>query len=158
MFRAMRTEHWWQLESQSQETLPPVPVPDHLAIRWFENELRAEDQEWKRYFEVFSITPFTVVYEELIAEPPRVMRNILDWLGLSEVPTPQIKPRLARQSNPASEQDLSEYLTIRDSLPAKPPGWQWSFHRRAFGWPDQPPAGVPQTTPTIPSTGDLSPL
>jgi LPS sulfotransferase NodH len=143
MFRAMRSEQWWELTgppaSGPARPSQPEPVPDHLAIRWFEEDLRIEDAEWRRYFEVFGITPFTVVYEELAANPETVLRAVFQWLGRPELEVGDSEPRIRRQAGPETDRTLTEYLTLRDALPARPPGWQWSFRRRAFGVPDDNP-------------------
>jgi trehalose 2-sulfotransferase len=68
MFRAMRSDQWWEFAepptAEPAERNDPAPVPDCLAVHWFEEDLRREDAEWRRYFEVFRIVPFTITYEE----------------------------------------------------------------------------------------------
>ncbi len=151
MFRAMRSDQWWELAEpptvEPAERSGPAPVPDYLAVRWFEDDLRSEDGEWRRYFEVFGIVPFTITYEELATDPYPALEAIFDWL---EIPGPNLqglRPRVRRQADAETERTLADYLTLRDSLPPRPPEWRWSFPRRAFGLPDDQTAEVPPDPP-----------
>lgn len=167
MFRAMRSDQWWDFSgpppsdasqpSEASQPTEPDPVPDFLAIRWFEQHLTAEDAEWRRFFEVFGIAPFVVAYEDLTVDPAGVLRAIFEWLGMSEIEMAESKPRIRRQADTATERTLAEYLTLRDSLPLIPPGWQWSFDRRAFGIHDP---GSIDRSPTgwSPPVDEVTPL
>jgi LPS sulfotransferase NodH len=167
MFRAMRTERWWELddaptgpESTGPELTGPesAPFPDYLAIRWFEDGLRSEEAEWDRYFRVFGIVAHQVVYEDLVAQPQRVLRGVLDWLGLDQVAPPAGPSRLRRQADTETERILAEYLHIRDDLPSRPPGWQWSFQRGGFGFADRQPAADDARMVPPTAVSHLSPL
>ena len=166
-FKAMRTDHWWEraggpgttADAKAAAPAPapaPLEPPDHLAIRWFEEDLRHEDAEWQRFFYHFGLTRFAVAYEDLVADPRAVVRAVLDWLGFTDVAAPDRGSQLRRQADADSERALAEYLQIRDELPPRPPpGWQWSFTRRSFGLPDAaPPAtGQPPASPPAPGPG-----
>jgi LPS sulfotransferase NodH len=143
LFRALRTDTWWEhaAEAESEEVGQAVPSPtaDYLAIRWLEDFLAGQEAEWRRYFEVFAIEPLTVVYEQLCAEPVRVVRAVLDWLGLEGAAVSPGPSRLRRQADAETETMLVEYKDIRDSLPPCPPNWAWSFQRRTFVLVQRPP-------------------
>jgi LPS sulfotransferase NodH len=150
MFNAMRSGQWWQPATKGGPR--PVVAPDHLAIRWFEDHLTAEDAEWRRYFEVFGIDALEVVYEDLVADPSTVIQTVLDGFGVTGS-LPTAPPRVTRQADGHTERTLTEYAVLRAVLPARPRGWRWSFARQAFGLPDpveQPDLAGPP--------GDLSPL
>lgn len=152
MFRAMRSDQWWELAEpptvDSAGRSRPAPVPDYLAVRWFEDDLRSEDAEWRRYFDLFGIVPFTITYEELATEPYPALEAIFDWLEIPGLNLRGLRPRVRRQADAETERTLAEYLTLRDSLPPRPPEWRWSFRRRAFGLPDDDQtAGVPADVP-----------
>ena len=150
MFNAMRSGHWWQ--PATDEDPRPAVAPDHLAIRWFEDHLTAEDAEWRRYFEVFGIEAFEVVYEDLVADPAVVVGQVLEWFGVTGS-LPTAPPRVTRQAGGDSERSLTEYAVLRAVLPALPRGWRWSYTRQAFGLPD--PA---EKTEATGRPGELSPL
>jgi LPS sulfotransferase NodH len=178
MLRAMRSERWWQTDSSPpprEDRPPPAPedrprspedgpppgpemVPDYLSIRWFEDDLRGQDAEWRRYFATFGITVFAVVYEDLVADPRTIVRAILDWLGLPEAGVPELTTTLRRQADAETDRVLRDYLDLREVLPGRPPHWEWSFRRRAFGRPDEqaPPGGPPAIA--SPSMAPLSPF
>ena len=162
MFRAARTDRWWELATEGASAEagstvardePHVP-PDHLTIRWFEEELTEQDAEWLRYFRFFGIDPFVVVYEELVAEPRAIIRALLDWLGLEDTEAPAGDSRLRRQAGAETERTLLEYQQIRDSLPPRPPGWQWSFKRGSFG----PPVTTPRSKGARTDDGPTPPI
>jgi trehalose 2-sulfotransferase len=137
LFRALRTDVWWERAGEPGEPKQgePEPIPDYLVIRWLEDDLAWQDAQWRRYFEVFGLAAFAVVYEELCAEPGPVVRAVLDWLGLETAAALDGPSRLRRQADEATETALAEYMQIRDSLPSCPPGWTWSFERRTFASP-----------------------
>jgi LPS sulfotransferase NodH len=151
MFRAMRSDQWWEFsgppELDGRQPKEPDPAPDFLSIHWFEQHLMAEDAEWRRYFEVFGIAPFVVVYEDLVAAPHDVLRAVFDWLGMSEIDMGDVRPRIRRQADADTERTLAEYLSLRDSLPPIPAGWRWSFRRRGFGSDDETSSGPPTDRP-----------
>jgi LPS sulfotransferase NodH len=136
LFRALRTDTWWEHaaegEPEEQGQAAPELIADYLAIRWLEDVLVEQEAEWRRYFEVFAIEPLTVVYEQLCAEPGRVVRAVLDWLGLQGAVASEGPSRLRRQADAETETMLVEYRDIRGSLPPHPPSWAWSFERRTF--------------------------
>jgi LPS sulfotransferase NodH len=150
LFRALRSDVWWERADEPGAAVPtegePEPIPDYLAIRWLEDDLAWQEAEWRRYFEVFGLEAFKVVYEELCAEPGRIVGAALEWLGVETTATLDGPSRLRRQAGAETETAYAEYMQIRDSLPACPPGWTWSFERRAF---------VP---PVVPVTRRLSPF
>jgi trehalose 2-sulfotransferase len=165
MFRAVRTDQWWELadaatpDGESGRAAPHLaPPPDHLVIRWLERDLSNEDAEWRSYFEFFGISHYAVAYEDLVADPQPVIRAVLDWLDLADAPVPVRPSRLRRQADSRTERILAEYQQIRGSLTPMPPDWEWLPTRRTFGLPD--PAddaggGLPGAPPPI---GELTPL
>jgi LPS sulfotransferase NodH len=162
MYRAMCSDQWW--DSEPSPGTPPaprrtqrLPAADYLAVRWFEDHLRAEEEEWRRYFEVFGISPFHLTYEDLVTEPASVMRAILDWIGFTDLAVPALTTSLRKQADAESERAVSEYLTVRHLLPSRPDGWLWHEARKAFGPPERPHgATAPIVAP--PAVSDLSPL
>ncbi len=156
MFRAMRTEQWWEpAPSDGEDTASPVDViPDYLSIRWFEDHLHSEEAEWLRYFDTFGLDPIIVCYEDFVLDPPGMMRSLLDALGMEHVEVPAAPGRTKRQSDTSTEQALEEYLVVRDFLPRIPRGWAWSFARRAFGAIDASSTQVG----VVADVGDLTPL
>jgi LPS sulfotransferase NodH len=142
LFRALRTDVWWERAGESEpaerKQAAPEPIPDYLVIRWLEDDLAWQDSQWLHYFEVFGVATFTVVYEELCAEPGPIVLAVLDWLGLETTATLEGPSRLRRQAGAATETALVEYMQIRDSLPPCPAGWTWSFERQTFAPPAAP--------------------
>jgi len=76
------------------------PFYDPETIEWYLHKSRLDDLAWCTYFEKFSVTPFTVEYEDFLQHTEETIHAILDFL---QIPAPtQIKlppPRLKKTSD-----------------------------------------------------------
>lgn len=84
---------------------------DYDAVHNQVQTLTLREQRWQAFFSDLSSYPYTVVYEDLVLEPERTVRNILAFLGL-EPPTAWSLPQLAmeRLADETSERWTERYL------------------------------------------------
>ena len=65
----------------AKETAPPIYNYHHL---WqCSREIRIQAQGWRTYFQTRGIQPFTVIYEELVADREKFISGALDFLGIA---------------------------------------------------------------------------
>ncbi len=137
-FRAMRSDRWWEMtgghnSDDHQLGVEPLVQPDYLQIRWWEDHLHQEETAWMRFFSTFAITPLVVTYEDLVTDPRREIAGVLSFVGVDDAsPAEKIKTRFRKQADDESEWVLAAYRQLRDQLPSVPPGWAWSWPKRAF--------------------------
>jgi LPS sulfotransferase NodH len=93
---ALRTDRWHKTRWDQHVPLP-WPAKDLKAdiadptkraailtdIRASLAEIERRERDWDRFFAEEAIAPFDVVYEGLVAEPERVIADVLRYLGLA---------------------------------------------------------------------------
>ncbi len=75
---------------------PQIPVYDAEEIARHLAELTALDDAWKAWFDHENISPLQIKYDELSADPTKVLASILDHLGLDCGLARDIKPQVAK--------------------------------------------------------------
>jgi LPS sulfotransferase NodH len=60
-----------------------APVYNYHQIWQCIREVRVQDKGWKTYFHNQGIEPFVVIYEELAADRARILKGVLESLGVS---------------------------------------------------------------------------
>lgn len=80
------------------------------AIDYLVQEIVFHEAAWQAYFTRYEITPFTVIYEDLVPHYEKTALNILDWLN---IPNPEDivfgERRLLKQTNSVSERWVERY-------------------------------------------------
>lgn len=119
----------------------PEVTPDWLQIKWLEDLVVAYEANWNAYFERSGITPYEVVYEEMVEDPDATVRGVLEFLGIA-LPAGFTVPRsrVERLSDATTERWLEAYGELRDRLPPMPEGWGWNLFKNAFTplhWEDE---------------------
>lgn len=116
---AFQTDRWWSVEGTHQhrdQQDAPSPHFDPHAIAHKEARLLENDASWRAYFEENCISPFTIYYEDLIANYPKTIAAILKWLGVYDADTITVpETRLKRQSNALNEEWVTRYLAAKSA-------------------------------------------
>lgn len=110
-WRAMQTGVW----NETDGTPPPAtqPVFDFDEIQRLGHEIESHNGAWRRFFRDHRITPSSVLYEHLIADPEAVAAGIIRSL---QIATPEQitfgKRTLRRQSDAISDEWVQRYRSI----------------------------------------------
>ncbi len=78
---------------------PADPVYDAGRIRAAHNRVTRFDQDWARWFDEQNIQPLQVIYADLAADPPAVLKRILVSLGLDTKAANGVVPAVAKLSD-----------------------------------------------------------
>ncbi len=78
MAKALQSDFW---TSRIESERPPLQYDRELIAKCLE-EVQQQELKWPRWFEAHNIKPFHVVYEDLIADTPKVIRSIVELLGV----------------------------------------------------------------------------
>jgi trehalose 2-sulfotransferase len=113
--KAMATDTWIQTKKEKSATSPQLEF-NFEKLEHFRNRLEHVDQAWQTYFQTHGITPFKVVYEELVDNYEQTALEILDFLG---IPRPQNvtfqERRLRKQADQLNEQWVAQYYAIKQT-------------------------------------------
>jgi LPS sulfotransferase NodH len=90
LWRARESASWFDVEGRDVAVLPswghakgaPPPPYDAADIARCLDQLVAHEADWRRFFGRTGITPVTLVYEEVMADPGRALRTVADALGV----------------------------------------------------------------------------
>ena len=77
MAKALQTDFW---TSRIESERPPLQYDRELIAKCLE-EVEQQELKWPRWFEAHRIEPFRVVYEDLIADTPKVISQYRRTLG-----------------------------------------------------------------------------
>lgn len=97
--RALQTGRW-----AAQQTDAIRPIYSRALIDRYVRKVEEGEAGWRAWFASQGIVPHEVVYEDLVADPERVIRGVLQFLDVphaDEVNVPP--PPTRRQSDPESE-------------------------------------------------------
>jgi LPS sulfotransferase NodH len=108
LVKARQSKQWKAMSAQPQRS-DAADYSFHLidvAVR----RTVQEECAWEEYFTHAGITPFTVVYEDLVRNYESIVRQLLDHLTIS-LPTQYVfaTPRLHRQADAVSEEWVERY-------------------------------------------------
>jgi LPS sulfotransferase NodH len=78
MAKALQTDFW---TSRIESERPPAQYDRELIAKCLE-EIEQQERKWPQWFEAHNVTPFQVLYEDLIADTPKVVRSIIELLGV----------------------------------------------------------------------------
>lgn len=102
--RAVQTGQWTAQQRATAEAAFDFEQVDALY-----HLVRVHDGCWRRWFAAQAVEPYTVVYEELAADPERVTRDVLEFLGLEPQAPPEDPVAFARQADAVNEDWVRQY-------------------------------------------------
>ena len=79
LYRAEQTDYWHSTQPQEPKQ---TAAYDFQEISERVDSLRNDQAAWREWFRSEDITPLSVSYEELDAEPVRTAAQVLEYLGL----------------------------------------------------------------------------
>ena len=96
MARAHQTEAWTSLVA-----------PNDSALRYNKREIarcfaeaNRQTRSWRRWFRHHGIKPTVIDFEDLVADPAKVVRRVIDLLGVQNDPPDKVfVPKIVRQSD-----------------------------------------------------------
>ncbi|MCB8944618.1 MAG: sulfotransferase domain-containing protein [Ardenticatenaceae bacterium] len=107
--KAVQTDVWRQ-STHEQFERKQEPVFDFHSIDFRYNRLVEDDLEWSQFFAQQNITPFKVVYEELVNNYEQTAVAILDYLNISHPEKIEFgERRLQKQADRLSEEWVARY-------------------------------------------------
>ena len=110
--RALQTLRWQSSERGRSERQPAFE-PEHIARKV--ERIGREEDAWKALFDRHGIEAQCVVYEDLVSDQGRIVRDALEFIGIEPPADLQARPpTLARQSDALSEQWVERYLAQAD--------------------------------------------
>jgi trehalose 2-sulfotransferase len=106
MAKALQTDFWTsRIESER-----PKPQYDRELIEKCLIEVEQQELKWPRWFEANNITPHRVLYEDLIADTPKVVRSILELLGVQDDEPDQVQvPPTKRQGDGTNKEWIERF-------------------------------------------------
>jgi LPS sulfotransferase NodH len=111
-YRAIATDRWRSTDLGSRADAD-VPF-DYQAIDALIETSINDEQAWRQFFEEHGIQPLAIVYEDLEREPETIVRQILEYLGLSAAPLAfPASWRHQRQADTITEVWVRQYLALK---------------------------------------------
>lgn len=93
MARAMQTDAWTSMDGAVEMALR---YDEGLIIQCLE-DIRQQRLGWLRWFEINNIAPFVVNYEDLVADKAKVIRSVVELLGVQNDEPEEIRPPIAER-------------------------------------------------------------
>jgi trehalose 2-sulfotransferase len=98
--RAEQTNQWMSGHPVERE-----PQYNYFQIQSCLREIKLQEKGWEVYFLEKGLSPFRVVYEELVANPEPIILAALDYLKLDRPANFQMpEPRIQKQADALSEE------------------------------------------------------
>jgi LPS sulfotransferase NodH len=86
------------------------PKYDFHLISQCTREVRVQDKGWRTYFHQRGIAPHVVIYEELVANRPRILRGVLEFLEISIPSNFQVpETHLKKQADSVSDEWVKKF-------------------------------------------------
>jgi len=87
-----------------------APVYNYHQIWQCIREVRVQDKGWKTYFQNRGIEPFVVIYEDLVAERARMLREAMEFLEVSIPSDFQVpKTHLKKQADSLTDEWVEKF-------------------------------------------------
>jgi LPS sulfotransferase NodH len=129
-WKAAQTWVWASTEDEPPD-LGKAPEFKFEAIDHLVQEVVLREASWQEYFAACGISPFVVVYEDLVSAYEDTALQALDYLGIPVPPDLVFGERkLKKQADELSEEWVMRY---RDIKQADLPTNQWEFVAGALG-------------------------
>jgi trehalose 2-sulfotransferase len=144
MAKALQTDFW---TSRIESDRPPLEYDRELIAKCLE-EVEAQELKWPQWFAAHDIKPFHVLYEDLTADTDKVVRSIVELLGVQEDEPDQIHvPPMKRQGDRTNKEWIDRFRQETWDGMDEGEGGTLAAHSDARGEAEAPrEAAVPQAT------------
>ncbi len=114
-WKGLQTCIWWKRVGEPVPKLGKEPEYNFDAIDYLVQEIVFHEAAWQAYFSQYEITPFTVIYEDLVQHYEKTAIRILDWLKIS-YPDNLVfgERRLLKQADSVSEDWVERYRVEKE--------------------------------------------
>lgn len=113
--RARQTQEWWFRDTSTTGTSGVAPTYNFTMIDQTVQQFVVQEARWAQFFADAAITPFTVVYEDLVLRYEETVRDVLAWLtiaGARSLGLPE--PGMKKQADALSEAWVERYLKQKE--------------------------------------------
>jgi trehalose 2-sulfotransferase len=109
--RGMQTHRWYSNQIDFGMKLPPIQERyNRSEIDMFLRQFDEQETEWESYFERNQINLLTITYEALTANPKRVIKQVLSFIGVKIPKSFELPPtRLEKQADGLSDEWEQKY-------------------------------------------------
>lgn len=87
------------------------PVFDRAGLTANMHDLEQKDDDWRDWFRAQGITPQTITYDTLAADPAATLAAILDRLGIDPARASSVTPGVARLADSTNRDWKARYLS-----------------------------------------------
>jgi len=112
--RAHLTGVWYRPEGADPG---PDPGYDYDLIDGFVRQVEEHNTAWRRWFDEHGLEPFTVTYEDLVADPAGGTRRVLAFLDIDPSSARPVAAQTARQGTALNAAWVARYQAERRSRP-----------------------------------------
>lgn len=105
MAKAYQTSAW-----TSQMKSSPSALYNRTLIETCLQDLEQQERDWEQWFASHNVTPFRVVYEDLIADRARIVQSIMELLGVEDDKPEDVElPSVDKQSDGTNKEWISRF-------------------------------------------------
>jgi LPS sulfotransferase NodH len=109
-WRARETEQWHRHAGEPVEPVEELPF-DFEQIDGRARKIIVHESLWQEYFQTCGVVPFTVVYEDLVADYEATTRRVLEYLAIpAPVHLTLGPPRLQKLADAQSEAWVRRFM------------------------------------------------
>jgi LPS sulfotransferase NodH len=105
MAKALQTD-WWT--SRMEEGPKPVLRYDREMIASCIEEIERQDLNWRRWFDAHNVTPFLVTYNQLIEDPAKIVKRVVELLGVQDDEPDEVNVPPARKQADETNTEWTE--------------------------------------------------
>lgn len=106
MAKALQTDFW---TSRIESERPPAQYDRELIAKCLE-EVEAQELKWPQWFAAHNVRPFQVLYEDLIADASKVVRGIIELLGVQDDEPEEVHvPPMRRQGDGTNREWIERF-------------------------------------------------
>jgi LPS sulfotransferase NodH len=111
--RSLQTNIWWDADNEPVPNAKPKPEAlafDFDLITQSVARMVEEEDMWRRYFAAVGVDPLVVYYEDLVVDPDRSVRSVLELLEVEPVAGYRAEPRgFRRQADDITNSWAAQY-------------------------------------------------
>jgi LPS sulfotransferase NodH len=115
---------WWRARQSGAWIASDEPRSDPFfdfeAIDAAVHRALEQAERWRRWFASERIEPLPIAYEDLVADPTRIVREVLAFAGIDAPADLVVKARITKQADSVSEEWIERYRSLARASGAEP--------------------------------------